>query len=137
MDPITVSLKQDGADEVKAALKGVQDAIASLDAFSVASARNASRDRIRAVREEASERKRARPVRDPLKAATGGSGGSDSAQQRRVMKGPTVAEYAGLASSNLSSFIGTVGKFGFALSAIGVGVSLFKTGLDFATDSLK
>lgn len=133
MDPITVSLKQDGADEVKAALKGVQDAIVALDAVSAASARRAGRDRIRAVREEASERKRSRPVRDPLKAATGGSGGSDPSTFRRATKGPTLAEQAGSSSGGLSSLSGTVGKLG----AIGGAIALFKTGLDFATDSLK
>ena len=55
MDPITVALQQQGADEVKAALRSVQDAIVALDSFAASSARRAGRDRVRAVREEAQE----------------------------------------------------------------------------------
>ena len=145
MDPITVALEQKGAEDVSAALRDVQDSIAALDAFSAKSGRSASRDRVRAIREEASERRKAAKADAPaarvresraraasgLDRALGGNGGR--AAVSRASSGPSVSEFAGLASSSMGSLMGTVGKFG----AIGGAIALFKTGLDLATSALE
>ena len=145
MDPITVALEQKGAEDVSAALRDVQDSIAALDAFSAKSGRSASRDRVRAIREEASERRKAAKADAPaarvresraraasgLDRALGGNGGR--AAVSRASSGPSMSEFAGLASSSMGSLMGTVGKFG----AIGGAIALFKTGLDLATSALE
>lgn len=142
MDPITVALKQEGAEAVKEALRGVQAAIVALDSFSATSARNAGKERIRAVREEAAERKRMRlpdaisssrrNSRDSFDRALG-RGREQKAAVERAKSGPSIGEYAGLASSGAGSLMGTIGKFG----AIGGAIALFKGGLDLAADALK
>lgn len=141
MDPITVALQQQGADEVKAALRSVQDAIVALDSFAASSARRAGRDRVRAVREEAQERRRlassgkgssqaSNDVRAAFKRALGDAGG---ASVKRASSGPSIGEYAGLASSGMGSLMGTIGKFG----AVGGAIALFKSGIDLATTALE
>lgn len=137
MDPITVALQQQGADEVKAALRSVQDAIVALDSFSASSARRAGRDRVRAVREEAQERRRVagssnassqaqKDVRTAFRRALGDTGG---ASVRRASAGPSIADMSGGASS-LTSLIGKAG-------AAGAAFAIFKGAIDFAADALK
>ncbi len=137
MDPITVALQQQGADEVKAALRSVQDAIVALDSFSASSARRAGRDRVRAVREEAQERRRVagssnassqaqKDVRTAFRRALGDTGG---ASVRRASAGPSIADMSGGASS----LTGLIGKAG----AAGAAFAIFKGAIDFASDALK
>ena len=137
MDPITVALQQQGADEVKAALRSVQDAIVALDSFAASSARRAGRDRVRAVREEAQERRRlassgkgssqaSNDVRAAFKRALGETSG---ASVRRASAGPSIADMSGGASS----LTGLIGKAG----AAGAAFAVFKGAVDFAADALK
>lgn len=137
MDPITVALQQQGADEVKAALRSVQDAIVALDSFAASSARRAGRDRVRAVREEAQERRRlassgkgssqaSNDVRAAFKRALGETSG---ASVRRASAGPSIADMSGGASS----LTGLIGKAG----AAGAAFAIFKGAIDFASDALK
>lgn len=145
MDPITVALEQKGADDVASALRDVQDSIAALDAFSAKSGRASSRERVRAVREEASERRKASKADAPaarvreskarasagFDRALGGNGGRASVA--RASSGPNMGEFTGLASSSAGSLMGTIGKFG----AIGGAIALFKSGLDLASSALE
>jgi hypothetical protein len=140
MDPITVALKQEGVDEVKTALRDVQETIAALDSFSATSARRAGRDRVRAAKEEASERRRVRDSESPdrrsqrsrndarsgFRRALGESNGSSF---RRASSGPTVAEMSG-GGAGLSSLIGKAG-------AAGAAFAVFKSAIDFASDALQ
>ena len=137
MDPITVALQQQGADEVKAALRSVQDAIVALDSFAASSARRAGRDRVRAVREEAQERRHlassgkgssqaSNDVRAAFKRALGETSG---ASVRRASAGPSIADMSGGASS----LTGLIGKAG----AAGAAFAVFKGAVDFAADALK
>lgn len=142
MDPITVALKHEGAEAVKEALRGVRDAVVALDSFSTTSARNAGRERIRALRDEAAERKRMRFLdnitanrrnsRDSFNRALG-MGREQKEFVRRANSGPSIGEYAGLASSGVGSLMGTAAKFG----AIGGAIALFKSGIDMATSALE
>lgn len=140
MDPITVALKQDGADEVKAALRSVQDAIVALDTASANGAKRSGRDRIQAIRNEAAEIKRAKgsgatsrrsekDVQSSFDRALGGNNGA-KASIRRISSGPSVSEMGG---SSMSSLASLAGKAGIAGAAFG----LFKGAIDFASDALK
>lgn len=136
MDPVTVALKQDGVEEVKSALRSVQDAIAALDASSANSAKRSGRDRVQAIKAEAAERKRS--------GGTGGGssntsrqsafdralGGNASGPMKRMSSGPSIAEMSGSSGSSLASL---AGKAGIAGAAFG----LFKGAVDFAADALK
>lgn len=138
MDPITVALKQEGVDEVKTALRDVQETIAALDSFSATSARRAGRDRVRAAKEEASERRRVRDSESPDRRSQRSRddvrtsfrralGESQGANLRRASSGPTIAEMSG---GGLSSLISKAG-------AAGAAFAVFKGAIDFAADSLK
>lgn len=154
MDPIEIALRQKGAEAVKNALRGVVDAIEELDQASARSAEASSRARITALRREISERKRLASTddgggagkrgggrgrggtRDAFERATGGGGGSrgsGGAMVSRATKGPTMGEYAGLASSGVGSIMGTIGKFG----AVGGAIALFKGAIDLASSALE
>lgn len=139
MDPITVALKQEGVESVKAALRDVQESIAALDSFSASSARRAGRDRVRAVREEANERRRTGSdfpasragrnrdeVRSSFRRALGDTQGPNL---RRATSGPTISEMSGGASS----LTGMIGKAG----AAGAAFAVFKSAIDFASDALQ
>ena len=143
MDPITVALKQEGAEAVKDALRGVQDAIAALDTFSSTSARKSGTDRVRAIKEEAAELRRlqsfrlqsAKPNRASREAFATAIGGGNAQRMavRRATSGPSIADYTGLASSSLGSLLSVGAKFG----AVGAGIAIFKSGIDMATEALK
>ena len=141
MDPVTIALRQEGLNDVKAALRDVQEAIAQLDQFSVRSAKDASHARVRGLKAEAAERQRLlgdssqkvsrrtsrkQESRDAFRRALGGDSGWSV---RRSTSGPTISESSGGASSMMS----LVGKAGVAGAAIGV----FMTAIDFASDALK
>lgn len=138
MDPVTVALKQVGSDEVKSALRSVQDAITALDNHSANSAKRSSNDRVQAIKREASERKKSTGSDQ----ARGGSdsrrqsafdralGGNSAGPMRRITSGPTIAEMSGSSGSSLASL---AGKAGIAGAAFG----LFKGAVDFAADALK
>lgn len=139
MDPITIALQQDGLNDVKAALRDVQDAIAALDEFSADSARNASRLRIRSYKLEAKERERliGEKAKSPRsrkenaqdafnRALGGGTGGG----VRRASNGPSIAEQSNSTGSSLTSL---ATKAGVAGAAFG----LMKSAAEFAVDALK
>jgi len=141
MDPVTIALQQDGLNDVKAALRDVQEAIVQLDQISVSSAKGASKARIRAFQNEAKERSRLVGERDTKKsprarreetqdafkrALGGGTGGG----VKRAMSGPSIAEQS---NSTSSSLIGLAGKAGVAGAAFG----LMKSAAEFAVDALK
>jgi len=133
MDPITVALQSKGVNEVKAALRGVHEAIEQIDKVSSSAGKNAFANRLRGIKKE-------------LGAGQGGSfgggnnrasmsrvlGGDSSGPLRRASSGPTVGEYAGLASSSVGSMIGTVAKFG----AVGGAIAVFTSALDMAGAAL-
>ena len=139
MDPITIALQQDGLNDVKAALRDVQDAIAALDEFSANSAKNASRSRIRNYKLEAKERERLigektksprsrkETAQDAFNRALGGGGGGGV---RRASNGPSIAEQSNSTGSSLTSL---ATKAGVAGAAFG----LMKSATEFAVDALK
>lgn len=153
MDPIEIALRQKGTEAVKAALRGVVEAIEELDQASARSAEVSSRARISALRREISERKRLASVDDSVgtgkRSGGRGRGGTRESFERatsvsvraggtrsaieRATKGPSMGDYAGLASSGVGSIMGTIGKFG----AVGGAIALFKAGIDLATTALE
>lgn len=136
MDPVTVALKQQGVSEVRAALRSVQDAITALDSHAANSAKRSGRDRVQSIKAEASERRKSSgnggSNAQRQTAFTRALGGNSSSAMRRASSGPTVGEYAGLASSSVGSLMGTVAKFG----AVGGAIALFKSSIDLAGAAL-
>ena len=155
MDPVTIALRQEGLNDVKAALRDVQDAIAALDEFSANSAKNASRSRIRNYKLEAKERERLigektksprsrkETAQDAFNRAFGGGGGGGVRRAfnralgggggggvRRASNGPSIAEQSNSMGSSLTSLATKAG-------VIGAAFGLMKSATDFAVDALK
>lgn len=132
MDPITVALQSKGVNEVKAALRGVHEAIEQIDQASASVGKNAFAARLRGIKKE-------------LGAGQGGSfgggngrasmsralGGDSGVGVRRSFSGPSLAEMPG--SSGSSGMMSMIGKAG----AAGAAFAILKSGIDFAADALK
>jgi len=143
MDPITVALKHEGVEEVKVALRDVQESIAALDSFSASSARRAGRDRVRAIKEEANERRRVRDsssrgqrttsAGDSFRRALGENGSARNIS--RITSGPSISSIAGGASqvAARAGMSAALGPIGLAVAA----VSALKGAIDFASDALQ
>jgi hypothetical protein len=131
VDPITIALAHKGAEDVKTALRGVQDAIVELDRTSVSSGRRASAARVSSMKKEGSareKRERTENVRREYKRALGGAGGGDV---RRASSGPALTSMPG--ASGGGGLANVIGKAGAAGAAFGVMVSA----IDMASSALQ
>lgn len=132
MDPITVALQSKGVNEVKAALRGVHEAIEQIDKVSASAGKNAFASRLRGIKKELGSGQGGASgggsARASMSRALGGDSGSGV---RRSFSGPSLAEMPG--SSGTSGMMSMIGKAG----AAGAAFAILKGGIDFAADALK
>jgi len=127
MDPITIALQSKGVNEVKAALRGIHEAIEQIDKVSASAGKDAFAARLRGIKKELG----AGQVGSNRAPMVRVFGNDSAASVRRVMSGPPLSAMPGAAGTpGMSSMLAKAG-------AAGAAFAILKGAIDFAADSLK